>query len=60
MAKEYVLVGASGRVLGMYAQPIKERFTDCARVVGVFDVNPLRAKKVKEMAGLDCKRLYGF
>ena len=52
--KKYVLVGASGRVLDMYARPIKERFADCAKVVGIFDVNPLRAKKIKEMAGLDC------
>ena len=58
--KKYVLAGASGRVLDMYARPIKERFADCAKVVGLFDVNPLRAKKIKEMAGLDCEVFTDF
>ncbi len=58
--KKYVLVGASGRVIDMYARPIKERFSDCAKVVGIFDVNPLRAEKIKEMAGLDCEVFTDF
>ena len=58
--KKYVLVGASGRVLDMYARPIKERFSDCAKVVGIFDVNPLRAEKIKEIAGLDCEVFTDF
>ena len=58
--KKYVLAGASGRVLDMYARPIKERFADCAKVVGIFDVNPLRAKKIKEMAGLNCEVFTDF
>lgn len=52
--KKYVLAGAGGRALYMYAKPLKERFADCAKVVGIFDVNSLRAKKIREMAGLDC------
>ncbi|MFH2069003.1 MAG: Gfo/Idh/MocA family oxidoreductase [Candidatus Omnitrophota bacterium] len=58
--KKYVLVGASGRSIGMYAQPIKERFSDCAKIVGIFDVNPLRAKKVKEIVGLGCEVFTDF
>ena len=58
--KKYVLVGASGRVLDMYARPIKKRFSDCAKIVGIFDINSLRAKKVKEMAGLDCEVFTDF
>jgi hypothetical protein len=41
--KSYVLVGASIRALGMYAKPLVNDFSDCAKVVGVFDINPLRA-----------------
>ncbi|MFA5393473.1 MAG: Gfo/Idh/MocA family oxidoreductase [Candidatus Ratteibacteria bacterium] len=58
--KKYVLAGASGRALYMYAKPIKEMFADCAKVVGIFDVNPLRSKKVKEIAGLDCEIFTDF
>ena len=58
--KKYVLVGASGRVLDMYARAIKERFSDCAKVVGLFDINLLRAEKIKEMAGLDCEVFTDF
>ncbi|OGS46866.1 MAG: hypothetical protein A2539_03390 [Elusimicrobia bacterium RIFOXYD2_FULL_34_15] len=53
--KRYVMVGASGRGLLMYAKPIQERFSDVAQVVGIFDVNPLRSKKLRDMAGLNCK-----
>ena len=53
--KKYVLAGSSGRALFMYAKPIKEKFSDCAAVAGIYDINPLRAEKVKKMAGLDCK-----
>ena len=53
--KKYVLVGASGRALYMYGLPLKERFSGVAEVVGILDVNPVRAEKVREMAGLTCK-----
>ncbi|MFA6666483.1 MAG: Gfo/Idh/MocA family oxidoreductase, partial [Armatimonadota bacterium] len=53
--KSYVLVGASGRALGMYARPLVKDFSDCAKVAGIFDVNPLRAETLKKEAGLDCK-----
>jgi predicted dehydrogenase len=53
--KSYVLVGASGRALGMYAKPLVKDLSDCAKVVGIFDINPLRAETLKKEAGLDCK-----
>ncbi|HEV2108723.1 MAG TPA: Gfo/Idh/MocA family oxidoreductase [Thermomicrobiales bacterium] len=49
--KRYVLAGASGRGLSMFARPIVERFPDCAQLVGVFDVNSVRAAYVAEQAG---------
>lgn len=58
--KKYVLVGASGRSVFMFGRPLKERFADVAEVVGIFDVNPLRSNKVKEMAGLECKTYTDF
>lgn len=53
--KKYVLIGASGRAVGMYGLPLKERFDDVAEVSGIFDVNPVRAERVKKMSGLTCK-----
>ena len=50
--KKYVLVGASGRGTYMYAKPMQERFTDVAEIVGVFDINPLRCEKLKELANI--------
>ncbi|MCL5674423.1 MAG: Gfo/Idh/MocA family oxidoreductase [Candidatus Omnitrophica bacterium] len=58
--KKYVLAGTSGRGLYMYAIPIKERFSDVAQIVGIFDTNPLRAEKVKEIAGLECPAYTDF
>ena len=45
--KRYALAGASSRALGMYAKPIIQRFTDTAQLVGVYDVNPVRADYLK-------------
>lgn len=52
--KRYVLVGASGRSLYMYAQPITTRFSHCAKIVGIYDINSLRSNEVKLQANLDC------
>ncbi len=52
--RRYALIGASGRSVFMFGQPLKTRFSDIAEIVGIMDVNPLRAAAVKEMAGLDC------
>ena len=51
--KKYVLVGASGRASMMYAKPIEERFKDTAKIVGVFDINPLRIEALKKLAGIE-------
>ena len=55
MKKKYVLVGASSRSLYMYAVPIKQQLADVAEVVGIMDVNPLRAEKIRKAAELPCK-----
>lgn len=56
--KRYALAGASGRGLSMFARPVVERFADCAQLVGVFDVNPVRAAYVAEQA--DGVRVQGW
>ena len=60
MKKIYVLVGASGRAINMFAKPIVERFSDCAEIKGVMDVNPLRVEAFKELSGLSCPSYTDF
>lgn len=52
--KRYVLVGASGRALYMYAKPIVEEHSASSEIVGIFDTNPLRSEALRTMAGLTC------
>ncbi len=49
--RTYALAGASSRALSMYARPIVERFADHARLVGVYDVNPGRARYLSQQCG---------
>jgi predicted dehydrogenase len=44
--KTYVLTGAGSRGLSMYAVPITHRFQHTARLAGIYDTNPLRARYV--------------
>lgn len=37
--KKYVLAGCSGRALGMFAEPIQERFSKHGKLAGMFDPN---------------------
>jgi len=50
MVKSYAFAGASSRAIGMYALPIVQRFPNTARIVGVFDVNPHRARLLSARA----------
>jgi predicted dehydrogenase len=47
----YALVGAGARGIEMFADPIAGRFADVAELVGVYDVNPIRARAVARRAG---------
>ncbi len=49
--RRYALIGASSRGLDMYARPIAQEFQDTARLVGIFDPNPVRASYVGHEAG---------
>ncbi|TAK25030.1 MAG: Gfo/Idh/MocA family oxidoreductase [Chloroflexota bacterium] len=49
--KRYAFAGASGRAVSMYAQPLREHFTDSATMVGVFDINQTRARHLANEAG---------
>ncbi|MDW8350705.1 MAG: Gfo/Idh/MocA family oxidoreductase [Anaerolineae bacterium] len=46
--KSYAFAGASSRAISMFAIPIARRFHDTARIAGVFDVNPHRARLLSE------------
>ena len=37
--KKYVLAGCSGRAIGMFAEPMEEKFSKYAQLVGIFDPN---------------------
>lgn len=49
--KTYAFVGASSRGIGMYAVPVASRFSDVARIVGVYDPNHKRAELLRSKAG---------
>ena len=49
--KRYALAGASLRALHMYARPIINRFRDTAQLVGVYDVNSVRAHYIGRECG---------
>lgn len=49
--KKYVIVGAGGRALGMFAKPFASELKGVAELVGVCDVNPVRANILSEQAG---------
>lgn len=58
--KKYVLVGASGRALYMYAKPLKEQFADCAKIVGIFDIiNWWLEEEPERVAAFGSLRFYG-
>ena len=44
--KKYAFAGASGRAFVMYAKPILGRYKDYATIVGMYDINGLRARSI--------------
>jgi predicted dehydrogenase len=49
--KKYVIVGAGGRALGMFAKPFAAELKPFAELVGVYDINPVRANALSKQAG---------
>ncbi len=49
--KRYALAGASSRGLFMYAKPIAEQYCDTSQLVGVYDVNSVRANYLSRNCG---------
>ena len=49
--KKYAFAGASNRAIGMFALPIIERYSDCAQIAGVFDVNKGRCEVFSSKVG---------
>ncbi len=51
MIKKYAIVGAGSRGLESYAEPLTTEFQDCAKLVGVYDINPVRAEYLSNQCG---------
>jgi len=51
MIKKYAIVGAGSRGLGDYAEPIYAEFKDYAKLVGVYDINPIRSENLSKKCG---------
>lgn len=49
--KRYALAGASSRGLYMYGKAISEGYQDTAQLVGVYDINPVRANLLSRECG---------
>ncbi|MHB0859487.1 MAG: Gfo/Idh/MocA family protein [Anaerolineae bacterium] len=49
--KRYALAGASSRSLSMFAKPIVEQYAASAALVGIFDINRVRAQHVSNQCG---------
>lgn len=54
MKKRYVIVGASGRALSMFAQPMAEELVDYAEIIGLYDPNVLRSSNFLKLANISC------
>ena len=42
--KNYVLVGTGSRGTYAYVLPITQQYSDCAKLVGLYDINATRAR----------------
>lgn len=51
MKKKYVIVGAGGRALSMFARPLVRDFQEVAQLAGICDVNPHRAQIMSDECG---------
>ncbi|MFC5401330.1 Gfo/Idh/MocA family oxidoreductase [Cohnella soli] len=49
--KKYVIVGAGNRGLWMFAKPLTSELKDAAELVGIYDVNPIRAEFMSKSCG---------
>lgn len=49
--KTYAFAGASSRALSMYVKPMVKDFSEDCKVLGIYDANIGRARKVSELAG---------
>jgi predicted dehydrogenase len=49
--KKYAIVGAGGRATQMFAIPLTSELKDDVKFVGVYDVNPIRARLLSDAAG---------
>lgn len=50
--KRYVLVGTGHRAHEMFIRPIKQDFDGRADIVGIYDINPIRAAYIAKKFGI--------
>lgn len=53
--RRYVMVGCGYRGVEAYAEPIVKKFSHCAELCGVYDLNKKRAALVSDLVGKDIK-----
>jgi len=51
--KKYVLAGTGIRGTNSYIEPLTKNFQDCAKLVGLYDTNPKRARVAASLAAYD-------
>lgn len=53
--KKYAIVGTGSRGISSYAIPLVKNYSDVARLVALYDINPLRAEYALKKSGADAK-----
>lgn len=58
--RRYAIVGTGHRATGMWGRQLLARHPDAVEVVGLCDVNPLRAEVARELIGVSCPTFTSF
>jgi len=58
--RRYAIVGTGHRATGMWGKGLLARHPDAVEVVGLCDVNPLRAQVARELIGVACPTFTSF
>ena len=58
--RRYAIVGTGHRASGMWGKQLLTRHPDAVEVVGLCDINPLRAEAARELIGVSCLTFTSF
>ena len=58
--RRYAIVGTGHRASGMWGKQLLARHPDAVEVVGLCDINPLRAEAARELIGVSCLTFTSF